>query len=137
MEILFILLVPLIYIITHSYCFVFYNINYKNNSRALHSILNSSEATLRKENAINENPEIIDDKTDKTNNNSDITPSVCSTLKLSTVTISTKSILDRYRTNNKISVNDLIRGTHPVTTVIWDKLSPHSRDKSDTLKYAI
>lgn len=63
-------------------------------------------------------------------------PSLRSSLKLSSVTMCTKSILDRYRSNNKVSVNDYIRGTC-ATTAIWDKLSSHSRDKSDTLKYAI
>ncbi|XP_065357834.1 uncharacterized protein LOC135951991 isoform X4 [Calliphora vicina] len=109
-------------------------------SRPITSILKTTEATLRKEITINEIPEIFEDKMDTTNyhtNNYDtITPSIRSTLKLSAVTMSTKSILDRYRSNNKISANDFIRGTYPVTTVIWDKLSPHSRDKSDSLKHS-
>ncbi|XP_065357832.1 uncharacterized protein LOC135951991 isoform X2 [Calliphora vicina] len=109
-------------------------------TRPITSILKTTEATLRKEITINEIPEIFEDKMDTTNyhtNNYDtITPSIRSTLKLSAVTMSTKSILDRYRSNNKISANDFIRGTYPVTTVIWDKLSPHSRDKSDSLKHS-
>lgn len=128
-------------------CFIFTILNNfktkkKQNSKPLISILKTSEAKVNKEFAINEKPEIIKDETDAmhiiNDNNSDtITPSVCSTLKLSSVTMSTKSILDRYRTNNKISANDFIRGTYPVTSDLWDKLSLHSRDKSDSLKYDI
>ncbi|XP_046801256.1 uncharacterized protein LOC111685241 isoform X3 [Lucilia cuprina] len=112
-------------------------------SKPLTSILKSTDANLRKEIISNPvNPEFKDDKTDTTtsnNNNNDneiIIPSVSSILKLSSVTMSTKSILDRYRTNNKISANDFIRGTYPVTAILWDKLSLHSRDKSDTLKHS-
>ncbi|KAM7352782.1 uncharacterized protein ACRADG_005162 isoform 4-T5 [Cochliomyia hominivorax] len=112
-------------------------------SKPLTSILKTSEDTLlRKDIVINETPEIIEDKTDTTKiiNNDDntdsIIPSVCSALKLSSVTMSTKSILDRYRSNNKISANDFIQGTYPVTSDLWDKLSLHSRDKSDSLKHS-
>ncbi|KAI8119313.1 hypothetical protein FF38_06881 [Lucilia cuprina] len=111
-------------------------------SKPLTSILKSTDANLRKEIISNPaNPEFKDDKTDTTNinninDNEIIIPSVSSILKLSSVTMSTKSILDRYRTNNKISANDFIRGTYPVTAILWDKLSLHSRDKSDTLKHS-
>lgn len=58
-------------------------------------------------------------------------------LKLSSVTMTTHSILDRYRSNTKTNTNNVkhyIRGTCP-STAFWDKLSPHTRDKSDSLKY--
>lgn len=57
-------------------------------------------------------------------------------LNLSAVTMETKSILDRYRLSFNTSSSHYIRGTC-ASTKFWDKLSPQSRDKSDSLKYAI
>lgn len=115
-----------------------FNTKKKPNSKPITSILKTSEANLRKGIKINEIPEIIDDQLDTTNSITDaiIISSVCSSLKLSASTMATKSILDRYRTNNKICANDFIRGSYPVATLIWDKLSVHVRNKSNTLKYA-
>lgn len=59
------------------------------------------------------------------------------TLNLSSVTMSTKSILDRYRSNGQSSVKDYLRGSYPSASQAWARLSSstHCRDKSDTLKY--
>ncbi|XP_058988028.1 uncharacterized protein LOC131807023 isoform X2 [Musca domestica] len=54
-------------------------------------------------------------------------------LNLSAVTMEKKSILDRYRLSFNTSSSHYIRGTC-ASTKFWDKLSPQSRDKSDSLK---
>ncbi|XP_075151441.1 uncharacterized protein LOC142225536 isoform X2 [Haematobia irritans] len=56
-------------------------------------------------------------------------------LNLSSVKMSTKSILDRYRKISNTTANHYIRGACTSNT-FWNKVSHNSRDKSDSLKHS-